>query len=114
LSEAKIMSYPIAFRPKNEADNVCFRSVPQGPARRFGRRALCQIPRNKMSIGVVPAKLSVAPGQNNLRFSLEGHPKFCHTEFRTVLLSYLTQQPGWIWRMFYAGPAFAATETGWS
>jgi hypothetical protein len=67
-----------------------------------------------MSIGVVPAKLSVAPGQNNLRFSLEGHPKFCHTEFRTVLLSYLTQQPGWIWRMFYAGPAFAATETGWS
>ena len=68
----------------------------------------------KFRLDAAHAKFSVALSQNNLRFGLEGHPKFCHIEFRTVLLSYLTKQLGWIWRMLCAGPAFAATETGWS
>ena len=83
--------------------------------RRFGRRALCQIARNKISKSGGLATFSVAPDHNNLHFGLDGREKFCHTEFRTVLLSYLSKQIGWIWRMFCARSGLACRrKTGCS
>ena len=37
------------FRPKSEADNVCFHRAASRASQGFGRRALCQIVRNKIS-----------------------------------------------------------------
>ena len=73
----------------NAADNVCFQAAPQGVSGQIWRM-LCQV-RNKISICGACAKLSVAAERNNLRFGLDGRAKFWHTEFRTALLSYLTE-----------------------
>ena len=86
LSEAKIMMVDCSLSEGNGADNVHFRFRAQGQQSLSAARAEPGL-RNNISKEGGDTKLQIAALPNNLLIGLVRAPLFCHTEFRTALLS---------------------------
>jgi hypothetical protein len=72
---------------ENRRTMSAFMAALKGQFVRAGIRKLSQRARNFVSPKLLAAKLRIAPDSKNSRIGLAGPPLFCHTEFRTALLS---------------------------